>query len=79
MEGVARDIQVGGIGEFRRDFRHVAGHALAAGASGKVVRMRLDRYRMWAILCVRAVARHTYFIDGLTQERIILSAVGVMA
>jgi hypothetical protein len=64
---------------FAFDLRHVAGDALASRAAGPVMCMLLDRGGARAIWGERAMAIETEFVGGLSQLRVIVRAVNIMA
>ena len=47
------------VGDGLRNLGHMTGDAFIAGATRLMVRVRLDRGRVWSRLCVRAVTVKT--------------------
>ena len=56
MKGMASNILVG---DRLRNLGHMTGDAFIAGAASLMVRVRLDRGRVWSRLCVGAVTVKT--------------------
>ena len=67
------------IGDGLRDLRHVTGYAFAASATGLMMRVRLDRGRVWPGLGIRAVTVETQGIAGLADHANIVGAMRVVA
>jgi signal transduction histidine kinase len=74
-EGMAADLHVAeGLG----DLRHVAGDAIAAGASRGVMGVLLDCCRMRPVLCIGAVAGKAQSIAGLAHDPRVISPVRIV-
>jgi hypothetical protein len=76
MERVAPDIHVG---DCLFNFRHVTGDTFTSRAADLVVRMLLDTRSVGSVLRVRSVTGQAYFIDRLTQDRVVLASKGIVA
>ena len=61
------------------DCRHVAGSARTAGAAGGVMRVLLEAGSVRPILSVGAVAGQAHCISRLTQHRLVVRAVWIVA
>src|SRR6266849_3707957 len=67
------------IGDSDLDLRHVARHTFTARGAVFMVRMRGKRRRAGSVPRFRAVAIQAYLIHGLSQLRIVLRAMDIMA
>src|ERR1700739_940577 len=61
------------------DLRHMTGDAFVASATGLMMRVRLDRGRVWPGLGIRAVTVETQGIAGLAHHANIFGAMRVVA
>ena len=76
LEGMGPHV---GVGELLLNLRHVASDAFIPGASGGVMRVRLNGGRVGAVRRFWAVAFHAKNVGGLEQVGIVFSAVRIMA
>ena len=75
-KSVAPDID---IGNRLLDFRHMARHAFAAGASGLMMRVRLNGGGAGAVRRIWPMTLQAHHVRRLQKVRIILCSVGIMA
>src|SRR4051794_1608304 len=67
------------VGDRLFDLRHVAGRALAAGTIRLVMRVGLEGFSVRTVLRVRAMACAANVVSRCPEQRLVRSAVDVMA